>query len=126
VNALQFQLPAFFDLASVLAGRSRPTRAYQMHLSVAAAVLVGVVNAVGGGLLRDVLVNKIWMMPGQLLAIAALIGAVIFVTLVETTPIGASGAAWIAIGVTFVVRVQAIRYDWRKRALLPENELEPN
>lgn len=135
-------------IASVLAGRRKPTRAYrmlldvvdalglgaygcvgaqmtlQMHLGVAAAILVGVVNAVGGGLLRDILVNKIWMMPGQLQAIAALIGVVAFVTLVSATPAGPTGAAWTAIAVTFVIRLLAIRYDWRTRALLPDSELE--
>ncbi len=94
----------------------------QMGLSIPAALLVGVVNAVGGGLLRDVLVNRIWMLPGQLLTIAALAGVSLFVLLIEVTPLRAGTAAWAAITLTFIIRMLAIRYDWRTRSLLsPEN-----
>lgn len=86
-------------------------------LSAPAAIFIGVVNGTGGGLLRDVLVNKIWMLPGQLLAVVALLGATIFVGLDELTKVGAATSAWIAIVITFVVRMLAIRFDWRTRAL---------
>jgi uncharacterized membrane protein YeiH len=91
----------------------------QIGLGAPSAVFIGVVNGVGGGFLRDILINKIWMMPGQLLAIVALFGAVIFVALVELTKLGATPAAWIAIVVTFVFRMLAIRYNWRTGALRP-------
>jgi uncharacterized membrane protein YeiH len=90
----------------------------QMGLSVPAAILVGVVNGVGGGLLRDVLVNRIWMLPGQILTIAALAGVSLFVVLLELTPVRAGYAAWAAIALTFTIRMLAIRYDWRTRALI--------
>jgi uncharacterized membrane protein YeiH len=59
------------------------------------------------------------MLPGQLLAIAALLGAIVFVGLQELAKVGATDAAWIAIALTFVIRMLAIRYNWRTRALRP-------
>jgi uncharacterized membrane protein YeiH len=90
----------------------------QMGLSVPAAILVGIVNGVGGGLLRDVLVNRIWMLPGQILTLAALAGVSLFVALVKTTTLPAGTAAWAAIALTFAIRMLAIRFDWRTRALV--------
>jgi uncharacterized membrane protein YeiH len=91
----------------------------QMGLGAPSAIFIGVVNGCGGGLLRDVLTNAIWMLPGQLLAIAALVGAVVFVGLQELTSVSATNSAWIAIALTFVIRMLAIRYNWRTRALRP-------
>lgn len=96
----------------------------QIGLGVPSAIFIGVVNGCGGGLLRDVLINRVWMLPGQLLAIVAFVGAVLFVGLIEVAHLAAPEAAWIAIAVTFVVRVLAIRFDWRTRALLPEDRVE--
>jgi uncharacterized membrane protein YeiH len=89
----------------------------QLGLGVPSAIFIGVVNGCGGGLLRDVLVNAIWMLPGQLLAIACFCGAITFVGLLELAHLQATPAAWIAIVVTFVIRILAIRYNWRTRAL---------
>ena len=91
----------------------------QMGLGAPSAVFIGVVNGCGGGLLRDVLTNAIWMLPGQLLAIAALIGTIVFVGLQELTNLGATNSAWIAIALTFVIRMLAVRYNWRTQALRP-------
>jgi uncharacterized membrane protein YeiH len=133
-------------VSSVAAGGRRPARGYQtaldtvdalglgayacvgaqmtlqMGLSIPAAILVGVVNAVGGGLLRDILVNRIWMLPGQILSLAALAGVSLFVLLVKETNLSASAAAWGAIALTFVIRMLAIRYDWRTKALVKSED----
>lgn len=93
--------------------------ALQFGLGVPSAILIGVVNGIGGGLLRDVLTNRIWMLPGQVMGIAALIGTIVFVGLVEALHVDATWSAWSAIAITFVIRVLAIRYDWRTQALLP-------
>jgi uncharacterized membrane protein YeiH len=135
-------------IGSVAAGGRKPSRAYrgaldtvdslalgaygcvgaqltlQMGLSVPAALLVGVVNAVGGGLLRDILVNRIWMLPGQILALAALAGVSLFVALVKLTSVSAGEAAWAAIALTFIIRMLAIRFDWRTRPLVAPKELK--
>jgi uncharacterized membrane protein YeiH len=99
----------------------------QLGLGIPSAIFIGVVNGIGGGLLRDVLVNRIWMLPGQLLGIPAVIGTVLFVALVENPMhVDPTWSAWIAIAVTFVARLLAIRYNWRTRALLPPDALAAN
>lgn len=90
----------------------------QMGLAIPSAILVGVVNGVGGGLLRDVLVNRVWMLPGQILALAALAGVSLFVLLVSVTTIPVGSAALAAIALTFIIRMLAIRFNWRTRALI--------
>ena len=94
----------------------------RIGLSILAAIFVGVVNAVGGGLLRDILVNRVWMLPGQILTLAALAGVSLFVVLVKETSLNAGEAAWAAIAVTFVIRMLAIRFDWRTKALVESED----
>ena len=80
-----------------------------------AALLVGVCNAVGGGLVRDVLVRDEPMLlkPGQLYAIAALAGCIVFVVSSYHYGLEVEASAWVAIGVTVVIRMLALRFDWR-------------
>jgi uncharacterized membrane protein YeiH len=88
-------------------------------LPVGAAVLVGVVNASGGGLLRDVLTREVPLLfkPGQFYALTAVVGAAVFVTLLLVELADIQAAAFIAIGSTFLLRVLAIRFDWRSPAM---------
>jgi uncharacterized membrane protein YeiH len=98
-------------------------------LSIPAAVLVGVINAVGGGLLRDLLVRDepLLLKPGQFYALAALGGCLLFVFLTMHFGMPAPRAAVITIACTFVVRVLAITFNWRTKPLYhPEtSEDEP-
>jgi uncharacterized membrane protein YeiH len=88
-------------------------------IAPAPAVLVGLCNAVGGGMIRDVLVREepLVFKPGQLYAIAALAGCSLFVVLSHTYGWGDERAAWCAIGVTLLVRMAAIRFNWTTRAV---------
>jgi uncharacterized membrane protein YeiH len=72
-------------------------------LSVAAAVLVGVVNAVGGSVLRDVLVREepLLFKPGQFYALAAIAGCLLYVLLRIEFELEILRAAFITIGATF-------------------------
>lgn len=90
-------------------------KALGADLSVAAAILVGVVNAVGGGLLRDVLVREepLFFKPGQFYVLAVLLGCVLFVTLALQLRMEAMPAALITIAATFLFRVLAIRFNWK-------------
>jgi uncharacterized membrane protein YeiH len=98
-------------------------------LSIPAAVLVGVINAVGGGLLRDLLVRDepLLLKPGQFYALAALGGCLLFFFLTMHFGMPAPRAALITIACTFVVRVLAITFNWRTKSLYrPEtSEEEP-
>jgi uncharacterized membrane protein YeiH len=83
------------------------------------ALLVGMCNAVGGGLLRDVLVRDepLVFKPGQLYALAALFGCVVFVVLSYQYGIDTNHAAWTSILVTVALRLLAIRFNWATRSV---------
>ena len=83
-----------------------------------AAVLVGLCNAVGGGLIRDVLVRDepLLLKPGQIYFLATLVGCAGFVFLTYSYGIPTDMAAWLAIAVTFLLRLLAIRFNWTTRA----------
>jgi len=83
-----------------------------------AAVLIGTVNAVGGGLLRDVLVREepFVFKPGEFYALAALAGAVCFVLLAAWLQVPAGTAAFLSIGVAVGARLASIRLGWRTGA----------
>ena len=84
-----------------------------------AALLVGVANAVGGGIIRDVLVRDEPMMlkPGQLYAIAALAGCILFTVMSYHYGIDVEYSAWAAIALTVALRLLALRFDWRTGAI---------
>jgi uncharacterized membrane protein YeiH len=94
-------------------------RAMTLGLSVPGSVLVGMVNAVGGAILRSVLVAREphLFKPGALEAAAALIGCGIFVLLVLTGWLDETMAAWVTIGAVFAIRVLSVRYRLQTRAL---------
>jgi uncharacterized membrane protein YeiH len=88
-------------------------------LGPTAAVFVGVVNAVGGGLLRDVITREepLVFKPGQFYVLVALAGAVTFVFLTAQLGVAPTPAAFGAIGLTFVFRVLTIACNWRTEAV---------
>src|SRR5208283_275835 len=73
-------------------------------LTESAAILVGVINAAGGGLLRDVFVREepLLFKPGQFYVLAAIAGCALFALLAVQFKLEATKAAGIAIGTTFV------------------------
>jgi uncharacterized membrane protein YeiH len=84
-------------------------------LGIGAAVFIGVINAVGGGLLRDVLVREepFLFKPGEYYALVAGVGATLFCALVVAGQWPASRAAMVAIAGTFVLRVVSHRLGWK-------------
>ena len=94
---------------------------------MAAAILVGVINAAGGGLLRDVLVRDEPLMfkPGQYYVMAAFGGCLVFTFLVLQLKFQATPAALIAIGATFVFRILAIQFNWTSTSLWQEPPAPP-
>ena len=83
------------------------------------ALLVGMCNAVGGGLLRDVLVREepLVFKPGQLYSLAALGGCVLFVVLSYAYGVDTNYSAWISIAATVALRLLAIRFNWATKSL---------
>jgi uncharacterized membrane protein YeiH len=97
-----------------------------LGLGLAPAVLVGVVNACGGGVLRDLFVGDRPMVfrPGQFYAMAALVGCLIYAPLRLHLGTHALTTALVAIVVTFGLRVLAITRDWKTPAM-PEKGFIP-
>jgi uncharacterized membrane protein YeiH len=90
-------------------------KALTAGLAVPAAILVGVINAAGGGLLRDIIAREepLVFKPGQFYVLTALAGTVTFVFLTVTLEVAATPAAVTAIAVTFVFRALTITFNWR-------------
>jgi uncharacterized membrane protein YeiH len=91
-------------------------------LGVPAAILGGTMTAVGGGLLRDVLVREepLLFKPGQFYALVAIGGCCLYLSLMRWTVLADDEAAVATIITVFVVRMLAIRFNWRTRAVLQE------
>lgn len=105
VDALGLGAYAAFGVQkSLLAGLSAP-----------AAILVGVINAVGGGVLRDLLCREepLVFKPGQFYLLTALAGAVTFVFCSVSLGLSANRAAIVAVALTFVFRALTIAFNWR-------------
>jgi uncharacterized membrane protein YeiH len=80
-------------------------------VSAVAAVLVGVITAVGGGVIRDLLAGQVpEVLRRELYALPALLGSVVVVVLVEQGVLR-MWMLWAAAGLVFVVRLIAVRLD---------------
>ena len=100
-------------------------------LAPPAAILVGLVNAVGGGVLRDLLTREepLIFKPGQFYLLTALAGAVTFLFCSVTMELSANRSAIVSVGLTFVFRVLTITLNWRTAPVssgsIFENEEDP-
>ncbi len=78
-----------------------------------AAVLLGVITAVGGGVMRDVLLNRVpVILEREIYASAALIGALIVVLGSYVTWISQDLVYIISLTICFALRLLALRYHW--------------
>lgn len=100
-------------------------RSLEAGLSVPAAILGGTLTAVGGGLLRDILVREepLLFKPGQFYALVAIGGCCLFLALLRFAGKTPNDAALITIVCVTTVRLLAIRFNWRTTAVY--NEPEP-
>lgn len=87
-------------------------KALQFGHNVEVAILLGLVTAVGGGVARDVMLNRVpIILEKEIYAVAALVGAALQVAgQLLGWPLMA--APWFGAGVCFVIRVLALRYAW--------------
>ncbi len=97
--------------------------ALQAGLVPIAAILVGVFNATGAGIIRDVLIREepIIFKPGQFYAGAAIVGTMLYVSITVLTSINDTWSAVCAISVAFALRILSVKFNWRTRAILKEN-----
>ncbi|MBR7826096.1 TRIC cation channel family protein [Actinospica sp. MGRD01-02] len=98
---------------------SGTAKALDYGLAVIPAALMGVVTAVGGGVVRDVLVNEVpTVLRRELYAVPALVGALIVGTTNQLDP-AATALAFVAAAVTMGLRLLAVRNDWHARLPAP-------
>ncbi|PRY70233.1 putative membrane protein YeiH [Glaciihabitans tibetensis] len=110
LNALITALDA---LTIGLFGVIGTTKALSLGVPEVPAVFVGVVSAVGGSILRDILLNTpiALMHVGSLYAVAALFGCVTLVGLaIAGVPVIVAAIA--SVVVTFGVRILAVLFNW--------------
>jgi uncharacterized membrane protein YeiH len=96
--------------------------ALRAELVPMAAILVGMFNAVGAGLIRDVLIGEVPVIfkPGRFYAGAAIVGSTLFTIMYGWANLDETFSALVAIVSTFLVRVLSVRFDWRTRPVLKE------
>ena len=96
-----------------LFGAIGTTKALSMGVEVVPAIFLGAVSAVGGSILRDLLLNLpiAIMQVGSLYAVAAVAGSTTLVVLVSLD-VNALVAAIVGVAVTFGVRVLAVLFNW--------------
>jgi uncharacterized membrane protein YeiH len=92
--------------------------ALQAGLVPLAAILVGVFNATGAGLIRDVLIREepIIFKPGQFYAGAAILGCSVFVGM-SLLDINHTLSAIVSTSLVFVFRLLSVRYNWQTKAI---------
>jgi uncharacterized membrane protein YeiH len=89
-----------------------------------AAILVGVFNATGAGLIRDVLIREepTIFKPGHYYAGAAVLGCGVFVALRFLVNADETTAALVAISITFILRILSVRFNWQTKSILKAEE----
>ena len=96
-----------------LFGAIGASKALSLGVGVAGALVVGVIAAIGGGMLRDVMLSLpfSFLHVGTLYAVAAGAGTGVLVLLAELgTPIPIAGV--VCVVVTTLVRLVAVHFDW--------------
>lgn len=96
------------------------SKAFEAGLALPACIFVGVINAVGSGLIRDVLVREepLLLKPGQFYVVASLLGVCSFALLTLYFRIPLIPSAISAILITFIIRMLAVFFNWKTRSVL--------
>ena len=91
------------------------TTALNLGLPDIPAIFVGVISAVGGGVLRDLLLNMpiSVMHVGSLYAVAAGAGTLVLITM-NTLGSGLVAASITCVAVTTAIRLLAVRFGWSR------------
>lgn len=102
-------------------------RCLDAGLGIPAAILGGTITAVGGGLLRDILVREepLLFRPGQFYALVAIGGCCLFLLLTKGAGRSPKEAALVTIVLVSVVRLLAIRFNWQTSPVYVEPPKSP-
>jgi uncharacterized membrane protein YeiH len=98
---------------------SGTAKALNYGLALLPAALMGVVTAVGGGVVRDMLVNEVpTVLRRELYAVPAFVGSLVVAVSVRYHP-AATPIAFLAAAMTMGLRIVAVRRDWHAQLPLP-------
>ncbi|SOE03021.1 trimeric intracellular cation channel family protein [Rathayibacter rathayi] len=113
LNRVDGTITALDALTLGLFGAIGTTKALSLGVPEVPAVFVGTVSAVGGSVVRDILLNRpiTLMHVGSLYAVAASVGTGVLV-LALRFGVTIDFAAPLAVGVTALIRLLAVRYGW--------------
>jgi uncharacterized membrane protein YeiH len=102
------------------------SKAYAAGLSAPACVFVGMVNAVGGGLIRDLIVGSepLVFKPGQFYVLAAAAGAGVFAIMADALGLPLLVSAGTGMTVTVVLRYFSILFNWKTGPILRQPPLD--
>jgi uncharacterized membrane protein YeiH len=104
---------------------SGTVKALAYGIRLVPAALMGVVTAVGGGVIRDVLVNEVpTVLRREMYAIPALVGAMIVALAAHYEPV-ADPLAFAAAAIAAALRMIAVRRDWHARVPAPREAGRP-
>lgn len=94
-------------------------RSLDAKASIYAAVIVGLINGVGGRLMRDTVMGRKRknLVPGRLYGVASAAAIAVFLGMSEYLELNTKLSAWTAIVLAFLVRLVAIKFDIKTRAL---------
>jgi uncharacterized membrane protein YeiH len=113
INRLSSPVLVFDAAGLALFAVSGAGKALELNAGPYAATLLGMLTGIGGGMVRDVLVDEIpTVLRTELYAVAALIGAAVMVAgrmLHLATPVAATAGAVLCFGIRFI----AMRRDWQ-------------
>jgi uncharacterized membrane protein YeiH len=86
--------------------------ALRANLNLPAVVFVGVVNAIGGGILRSLFLHETpeVFRPGEFTALAAFIGCVVYVVLARLLALDDRLCAGVSVAATALLRILSVRY----------------
>ena len=121
VDRLAHPVVLFDTLGLGLFAVTGAQKALLAGMNAEVAVLLGMVTAVGGGVMRDVLLNRVpVVLQREIYASAALVGAAV-ATFGEGLGLGSPALTWSAVAVCFALRALSLRYRWH----LPRFQRKP-
>ncbi|HUZ03320.1 MAG TPA: trimeric intracellular cation channel family protein, partial [Thermomicrobiaceae bacterium] len=113
IHRLRSAVLVFDGAGLALFAVSGAQKALGYHVNPVAAVLLGVLTGIGGGMLRDVLVSEVpTVLRSELYAVAALAGAAV-VVIGDRLPFPAVATTIAGALLCFGLRMVAVRRDWQ-------------
>ena len=93
-------------------------KAIGYEVAPAVAVFIGVINACGGGLIRDIITREepLVFKPGQFYVLASFLGATSFVILTAFSPANGFVSGIIACILCVLFRLLSIKLNWKTRS----------